>query len=233
MLFSSLSFILIFLPLSFLLLIVSSFISKYKSVYALIFVSFVFYACWNGYILPVLIISILLNFIIAKIIMDGRSRSSDRAAHFVLFFGICGNLSALFYYKYSYFFLSSVGAVFGANFGAEEVILPLGISFFTFQQIGYLVSAGRGNLVKHDFKEYVLFVSFFPQLIAGPIILQQEFFPQIRRSSFLSFRSMDLAIGLTIFAVGLFKKTVIADGLDVYTSPFYASVASGDGISHV
>jgi alginate O-acetyltransferase complex protein AlgI len=230
MLFNSFSFIFLFFPFVFILLKALSFYSKELSIYMLILFSCVFYGSWNYEFLPILIISVLLNYFVKIIIQNQKSNSNHYNANIILFFGISGNLAALFYYKYSYFVISGLGLAFNSDFGAEKVILPLGISFFTFQQIGYLISAGRGTLLTHSFKEYALFVTFFPQLIAGPIVLQQEFFPQIRRRAFLSFRSIDIALGLTIFAIGLFKKTVIADSISDYTSPFYLSVASGGSI---
>ena len=230
MLFNSFSFIFLYLPILCILLKIFSFFSKEFSIYILILFSCFFYGIWNFELLPILITSVLLNYFVKTIIQNQENKKNHQNAKIILIIGILGNLSALFYYKYSYFVMSEFGSAFGSNFGAEKVILPLGISFFTFQQIGYLISAGRGTMLKHSFKEYALFVTFFPQLIAGPIVLQQEFFPQLRRRAFLSFRSIDVALGLTIFAIGLFKKTVIADNISNYTSPFYLIISSGGSI---
>jgi len=117
------------------------------------------------------------------------------------------------------------------NFHLETIILPLAISFFTFQQITYLVDAYRGETREYNFLHYGLFVSFFPQLIAGPIVHHREMLPQFSNNSIYKPNHENLAIGFIFFFIGLFKKVVIADGLAIYASPIFIMVANGDAIS--
>jgi len=115
----------------------------------------------------------------------------------------------------------------GTNFILETIILPLGISFFTFTQIAYLVDAHRGLAHEYSFLHYALFVTFFPHLIAGPILHHKEMMPQFARSDIYRLKAEHLAVGLTIFALGLFKKVVLADGVAVYATPVFAAAQAG------
>ncbi len=121
------------------------------------------------------------------------------------------NTAVIFYFKYYNFFIENINAVFHRSFEMKQILLPLGISFFTFQQISYLVDAYRGETKDYGFDEYALFVSFFPQLVAGPIVLHNEVIPQFRRQENRYVIMQNLARGVYIFALGLFKKLLIAD----------------------
>ena len=125
------------------------------------------------------------------------------------------------------FFVDNLNSISGSNIVFEQVILPLAISFFTFQQIAYLVDTYRGETREYSFLHYCLFVTFFPQLIAGPIVHHKEMLPQFAKDSLYRLRSKNLAIGFTIFAIGLFKKVMIADNISVYATPVFSAAEAG------
>src|ERR1700753_224489 len=140
--------------------------------------------------------------------------------------GVTLNLALLCYFKYTNFIFDSISALSGAPLPFVNVVLPLGISFFTFQQIAYLVDVMRGAKVERDIVAYTLFVSFFPHLIAGPLVHHAEMIPQFKRGR--TGRSAVLAArGLAIFAAGLFKKVVVADNLAQFVSPVFAHLDAG------
>ena len=141
--------------------------------------------------------------------------------------GVIVNLSILGYYKYANFFIDNFNTLANTNIILNEIILPLGISFFTFQQITYLVDAYYKETKEYSFLHYCLFVTFFPQLIAGPIVHHKEMMPQFVKNTIYKIRSKNLAIGLTIFALGLFKKVIIADGISVYSIPVFNAAEAG------
>jgi D-alanyl-lipoteichoic acid acyltransferase DltB (MBOAT superfamily) len=129
----------------------------------------------------------------------------------LLTFGVIANLSLLGYFKYADFFISNINALVGSDIGLLHLALPLAISFFTFQQVAYLVDSYRGETAEYDFLNYALFVTFFPQLIAGPIVHHKEMMPQFANKWNLVKNYKNIALGLFIFSIGLFKKVVIAD----------------------
>ena len=145
-------------------------------------------------------------------------------------FGVALNLALLCYFKYTNFIFDSLNTLTGAPLPFFNIVLPLGISFFTFQQIAYLVDVMRGARVERDIVSYTLFVSFFPHLIAGPLVHHAEMIPQFKRGR--TGRSAVLAArGLAIFAAGLFKKVVIADNLAQFVSPVFAHLDAGGGVT--
>ena len=145
-------------------------------------------------------------------------------------FGVALNLALLCYFKYTNFIFDSINTLTGAPLPFFNIVLPLGISFFTFQQIAYLVDVMRGAKVERDIVSYTLFVSFFPHLIAGPLVHHAEMIPQFKRGR--TGRSAVLAArGLAIFAAGLFKKVVIADNLAQFVSPVFAHLDAGGGVT--
>lgn len=170
--------------------------------------SFVFYAYDNLYYLALLAGSILVNWLISLYM---NKSASDKNRKVTLVFGILVDVAVIFYFKYYDFFISNMNALFKADFNLRHIVLPLGISFFTFQQISYLVDTFRGETKEYSFVEYVAFVSFFPQLVAGPIVLHGELITQYRDESRWKISADSLANGLYVFAMGLFKKVIIAD----------------------
>lgn len=145
----------------------------------------------------------------------------------VLIVGVVGNLGLLAYFKYANFFVYNFNALTGENIVLDQIILPLAISFFTFQQIAYLFDLYQGEAKEYDFLHYCLFVTFFPQLIAGPIVHHKEMLPQFARDTFYKLKAQHLAVGFTIFFMGLFKKVVVADGIAVHATPVFESAELG------
>jgi len=142
--------------------------------------------------------------------------------------GIVGDLALLGYYKYANFFVDSISLALGTHWGFAEIILPLGISFFTFTQIAFVVDAARGEAKEFDFIHYGLFVTYFPHLIAGPVLHHKEMMPQFGQASTYRFNHEFFTVGLTVFVIGLFKKVVLADGVAPYAAPLFAAAEAGE-----
>jgi alginate O-acetyltransferase complex protein AlgI len=224
MLFSSYVFLFQFLPVVALAFAAARRYSPRCGILALAFSSLIFYAAWKPIYLLVLVASIGVNFWLGLKMEDPPRRRRIGTL------GVAVNLAALCYFKYTNFLFDSLTTLTGAPLPFVNVILPLGISFFTFQQIAYLVDVMRGAKVERDIVSYTLFVSFFPHLIAGPLVHHAEMIPQFKRAR--SGRSSVLAArGLAIFAAGLFKKVVIADNLAQFVSPVFAHLDAGGGVT--
>lgn len=205
MLFNSYIFILFFLPVT----LIGYFALNHfnKNTLAKVFLlgmSLWFYGYFNYTYLLVIISSIAVNYTVVHKMKNGNKRVW-------LMLGLLFDIGMLFYFKYFDFFLSNVNAVFHLNFNMRNILLPLGISFFTFQQISYVVDAYRGETDKETFLDYAVFVTFFPQLIAGPIVTHDELIPQIRDRKNQNPDYENLSKGLMIFTAGLFKKVIVAD----------------------
>ena len=208
MLFNSYIFILLFLPLALLGYYGLNSLGKYKLANGfLLGMSLWFYGYFHPAYLLILCLSIAGNFLLAKA-MQALEGAGKKA---LLILGICANIGVIFYYKYFNFFLENVNALFGASFTLRNILLPLGISFFTFQQVSFLIDSYRGETKDYSFGEYALFVAFFPQLVAGPIVLHHEMIPQFRDPQRRQFSAEWFSHGLFIFSLGLFKKVIIAD----------------------
>ena len=222
MLFNSADFLFAFLPLALIGYFLLGMMGGLASRIWLCLASLVFYAWWNPAFLIVLICSILFNFGTSLLIgrADGRARTLWLAT------GVTGNLATLAWYKYA-MWLS--GVLVGAGVPVAPlsgIALPLGISFFTFTQIGYLIDVKEGVAKERGFVNYALFVTFFPHLIAGPILHHREVMPQFADRAIDRFDRGHFAIGMTVFLVGLFKKTVIADGLQPIVATGYGQSAT-------
>lgn len=168
--------------------------------------SLFFYSWWNINYLPLILLSIVFNYLLSDVLVTKKEpKNNFLSKKLILIFGISCNLLLLAYFKYADFFIT--------NF---NLVLPLAISFFTFQQITYLVDSYRGEIEERNFLNYALFVSFFPQLIAGPIVYYRELVPQFSslRTKVKNYRN--IALGLFIFSIGLFKKVVIADTFAIW-----------------
>nr|WP_321266210.1 MBOAT family O-acyltransferase [uncultured Sulfurimonas sp.] len=218
MLFNSYEFIFAFLPLTF--LIYFFLLHKRLLVGAkgfLVFASLFFYSWWNIAYLPLILISMLFNFVVGNSLNSNFNKIRLHKKS-LLTFGIIANLSLLGYFKYADFFISNINSVVDANLTMLNLALPLAISFFTFQQIAYLVDSFRQETAEYDFLNYALFVTFFPQLIAGPIVHHKEMMPQFASRWNLVKNYKNIALGLFIFSIGLFKKVVIADTFAVWAT---------------
>lgn len=218
MIFSSPKFILLFLPLAF---FGYFFLNRLRLVLAgkawLVAVSLFFYAYWNIAYLPLLLGSIFFNFAVGtSLSRDPASSRSWFSPRFVLGAGIVANLGLLGYFKYADFLIDNINTAFDIGLNLPQILLPLGISFFTFTQIAYLVDSYRGEAKEYDFLNYALFVTFFPHLIAGPILHHREMMSQFASRWTLAVRYRNIALGLFIFSIGLFKKVVIADTFAVW-----------------
>jgi len=226
MLFNSYEFIFIFLPV---VLIVFHLIGKRGhhriAIAWLVGASLFFYGWWNPAYLGLMIFSILFNYSIGMSLSNSLSYKLSSKA--ILTIGVAVNLAVLGYYKYANFFIDNLNALSESNLILHNVILPLAISFFTFQQIAYLVDAYRRETKEYSFLRYCLFVTFFPQLIAGPIVHHKEMLPQFAKDIVYKLRSKHLAVGITIFALGLFKKVVLADGVSIYATPVFDAAEAG------
>jgi alginate O-acetyltransferase complex protein AlgI len=183
-----------------------------------------FYGWWNPIYLLLIVPLIVANFALAASIVP-RAGRRQRAAKLLLVFGVVLNLATLGYFKYANFFVDNLNAVAGLDLVLGKVVLPIGISFFTFQKIAFLVDAYRGKVDRLNFVDYALFVTFFPQLIAGPIVHHSEVIRQFRERATVSMPTV--ALGVTIFTIGLAKKVMLADTAALYASPLFDAVAAG------
>jgi len=169
----------------------------------------------------------LFNYSIGVALSNQRKRENAIVKKGILILGVATNLGALGYFKYANFFVDTVNRLFGTPFHPDKIILPLAISFFTFNQLAYLADAYSGAAREYNFLHYCLFVTFFPHLIAGPIVHHKEMLPQFSSKSIYRYNSQDVAIGLTFFFMGLFKKVVIADSVAGYAIPVFKASAQG------
>ena len=234
MLFNSYEFIFAFLPVT---LILFFYFSKLKltklALIWLIATSFFFYSYWNiftpdgnpGYVL-LIVISIIFNHKIGSLIASANP--PGKKAKYLLILGIIINLSVIAYYKYTPFLLSIFNDITPAKIELNNIILPLAISFYTFTQIAYLVDAYRGELRENNYNllEYSLFVIFFPQLIAGPILRHNELIPQFYKLKNFCFSQKNFALGATLFSIGLSKKVLIADNLSPWVGTIFTNTAN-------
>jgi D-alanyl-lipoteichoic acid acyltransferase DltB (MBOAT superfamily) len=172
-----------------------------------------------------LFVSIVVNFGIGRTLQKiARERGAPSRA--LLIVGLARNLSLLGYFKYANFFVDNIDAAFGVHLELARIVLPIGISFFTFQKVAFLVDSYTNKVEQHDFVDFCLFVMFFPQLIAGPIVHFSEVIPQFSRAA--SPPALDrFALGVTVFAIGLAKKVIIADALAVHASSVFDAAAAG------
>lgn len=171
-----------------------------------------FYGYFNASYLLIMLFSIVFNYGVYLLMMkSGEDAPLWKNKKTIMLAGVGANILLLFYFKYYDFFVENVNAVFGSSFALKHILLPLGISFFTFQQISFLVDTYRGELKDCNFVDYALFVSFFPQLIAGPIVTHDEMFPQFKEMGQKKFDEENFLRGLFIFVIGMGKKVLIAD----------------------
>jgi alginate O-acetyltransferase complex protein AlgI len=196
----------------------------------LIVASFIFYGFWIPAYLLLLTASILFNHVIARAVMRGPEPGMRRA---LTALGIVLNLALIGFYKYAAFLVESFNWTLQAEFAVPDIVLPIGISFFTFQQISLLVDAYKGRVGQLRFWDHVLFISFFPQLIAGPIVRQHDMLPQLAARRDWTLRADFVAIGIALFAFGLFKKTVLIDPFVPYLDLVYQAAASGEAVGFV
>jgi D-alanyl-lipoteichoic acid acyltransferase DltB (MBOAT superfamily) len=218
MLFNSYEFIFVFLPITFGIYFYLNTKGKDRlSKIVLVFASLLFYSWWNVKYLPLIVGSILFNYAIGKLLRELDTNKSLLKKE-LLIFGLVVNVALLGYFKYADFFIENINTLFDSKIALLHLMLPLAISFFTFQQIAYLVDSYKMETKEYDFLNYTLFVTFFPQLIAGPIVHHKEMMPQFAQKENLKINYHNILIGLFIFSMGLFKKVVIADTFAVWAT---------------
>jgi D-alanyl-lipoteichoic acid acyltransferase DltB (MBOAT superfamily) len=247
MLFNTPEYFLLFLPVS---IIVYFFFSKRRYFAAsklwLLLCSLFFYCYWKFDYIWILLGSIVFNFVIGSILSKEANADEDATKlgvkdnqnsdertlknrvcstkrKLILIFGVLANVALLGYYKYTDFLISDLNLLLGTSYELVHIVLPLAISFFTFQQIAYLVDSYKGLTKEYDFVSYAVFVSFFPQLIAGPIVHHKDLIPQFFKARNLFLNYKNLCFGLFIFTIGLIKKAIIADKFAIWVGDGFDS----------
>lgn len=230
-LFNSPAFLLLFLPITWGVFFAMRRAGRIGGMVNLLLLSsLVFYGAWQPTYLILLGTSIVFNHVLGAIIARSRTRSRDRAGGW-LALGVLANLGALGWFKYANFADRNLAQLLDLGWQLEPIALPLGISFFTFQQIAYLVDLRRGVIQSHGLRDYSLFVCYFPQLIAGPIVHYRELQPQFGEGLVRQPLAGPFAIGLTALALGLSKKVLIADGLASVATPVFVHADVGRAVS--
>jgi alginate O-acetyltransferase complex protein AlgI len=230
-LFNSYEFIFFFLPVTAgVFYFFGRFVSKTLAIRWLILASLLFYAWWRPLNVLLITPSILINFGLARLLLQLLQRDKRGLVKATLIVGIAFNVAFLGYFKYANFFVGAVDDALGTNYVLDRIILPLGISFITFQKIAFLVDVAAKRVVSFTLQDYCLFVLFFPQLIAGPIVHYREVMPQFQRAA-CRYDKDNVAVGITLFFAGLFKKTFLADGIAPMVTAIYGQSTAGHSIS--
>ncbi len=226
MLFNSYEFIFLFLPFT----LLGYYLLTYKwprenvSLGFLVIMSLFFYGWWNYKYLFLLLTSLFVNYSIGRVV-----RKKVGASRLILALGIAFNIALICYFKYLNFFIDIVSSFTSISISTQNILLPLAISFFTFQQISFLVESYQGKIKNDDPLSYILFVTFFPQLIAGPIVHHQEIIPQFENNKGKGVTWEDIGCGVIFFIYGLFKKVIIADTVAGYSNNLFdVAVKQGD-----
>jgi len=218
LLFNSFEFIFAFLPITFLIYFYlnSKRLTEASKAF-LVFSSLFFYSWWNISYLLIILVSMLFNYVLGVSLSKNKEHTKVNKK-VLLTFGVVANVGLLGYFKYADFLIENINVVLDGNIPLLHLALPLAISFFTFQQIAYIVDSYRGETREYDFLNYANFVTFFPQLIAGPIVHHAEMMPQFAKAKNKVKSYRNIAIGLFIFSMGMFKKVVIADAFSVWAT---------------
>jgi alginate O-acetyltransferase complex protein AlgI len=216
MTFTSYSFILIFLPLVAIIYFgINKYISAVSARFFLLASSLSFMGLWNVYCAFILILSVLFNYFCGLAVSNSVENLNNRRKKIIFLMAIIGNVLLLGFFKYTNFLLTSINSLFLTNFGVLNLIIPIGISFYTFMQIAWITDVYRHGGFRYDFISYCLYVTFFPYVISGPIAYHKEIIPQLESGETAKFNIDNLCRGLFIFSIGLFKKTAIADTLAI------------------
>ena len=232
MLFNSYIFLLFFLPFTWCIYYILNHFKCYRFAQgALVAASFVFYGYEDYHLCFILLGTILVNYLFHYLFLEKIKSSWLRKG--LLITGICANFGLLFYFKYFNFLLENLNRFAGGDFTMKNIVMPLGISFFTFQQVSFVVDSYKWEVERVDFLDYALFVSFFPQLVAGPIVLHGEMIPQFRDTSKKKIQFDSLIAGLEYLIIGFAKKVLIADQFARICDAGYAALAELNSISAV
>lgn len=233
MLFNSLAFIFLFLPVVLAGYFILGRRSSIGAAAWLTLASLFFYGWWNPMYVGLLVLSMVFNYRMGLGIVLARAEGSSARARRLLIFALVADLALLAYYKYASFFVDNLNATLQTQLSLGEIILPLGISFFTFTQIAFLVDAYQGKAREYSFVHYALFVTYFPHLIAGPILHHAEMMPQFARREIYRPDAGKMAAGVTLFVLGLTKKVLIADGVGQYVAPVFDAARGGAALTFV
>ena len=231
MIFNSYVFIFAFLPV---VIFVFYSLGRYSHHLAMLWLtaaSLFFYGWWDARFVGLLLGSIFFNYSMGYLIGHTMTQSNHRSKT-LLIISIVTNLSLLGYFKYANFFMDNINFLTtnflsGSAINITKVFLPLGISFFTFTQLAFLVDTYQGKVKETNFVHYTLFVTYFPHLIAGPVLHHKEMMPQFSLRDNCKVNWDNIAIGLTIFIMGLAKKVLLADSLGEYATPIFEAVKAG------
>lgn len=197
----------------------------------LVMASIYFYAQGSGNFVVLFIADILINFTIGSMIMKANKNGAVWLKRLLLTIGLLLNIAFLGYYKYANFAIENINLISGQAFPLLEIALPLGISFYTFQLIAFLVDCYRGYTKDTPIIDFLVFITFFPQLIVGPIVHHADIMPQVQDKKMRLFNSANLMLGMFLFSIGCAKKIMLADPLTGYAASFYADPAIGDTLS--
>ena len=227
MIFSSYGFILAFFPITLAgYFFLQRFAGDRLSKWWLIIASLVFYGMGDARFVPVLFGTAVFNFFIGFYLR--RCRENRRIALPLLILGLAENLGLLFYFKYTNFFLENLNRFFGADFTLLHLILPLGISFYSFQLISYLVDTYKEGTEPSSFTDYMVFVTFFPQLIVGPVIHYEGMIPQLKAPDLHVIKPDLIMQGILLFSIGCAKKILLADMMIEHAQTFYNVMGNGN-----
>lgn len=229
MLFNSFEFIFLFLPITLIIFFLLGrkvrYVKQQIPMLWLVIASLFFYGWWKPLNLPLIALSMFANYSLGYLLGNIVEKPSYKKI--LLLIGTIFNLGLICYFKYSGFLVKNINQLFNLNIEWPSLVIPLAISFYTFQQIAYLVDAYRGQTKEYNITQYIFFVCFFPQLIAGPIVHHKEVLPQFEQASIYKFSHQALAIGLTVFIAGLFKKVIFADRISEYSNLAFAAASQG------
>ena len=229
MLFNSYEFIFLFLPVTLAVYFLAGRSGNTRLAFGwLLVASLFFYAYWHFANIAIIIVSVCFNYWLGRRVIQ-EAPASRRRLYTGL--GIAANLALLGYFKYANFFVNNWNALGAPTIHLQRIVLPIAISFFTFQQIVFLVEAYRGKAGDYDFLHYALLVTFFPHLIAGPIVHYREMLTQFNRPSVARFQSSHFAVGVTIFCIGLAKKVILADSAAPFANAVFGAAKSGASLT--
>lgn len=232
MLFNATEFIFLFLPIT---LILFFWLGSHRGVRPaiawLVAASLFFYGYFKPAYLLLIGASIVCNYLLGLAIDKLKRDGKQKTAKWVMIAGVVANLGSIALFKYADFIIANVNSLAGTSTPELGLLLPLAISFFTFQQIAYLADAYSNDVVERNFLDYTLFVTFFPQLIAGPIVHHTEMLPQFKQPGIGKINGENIAVGLSIFSLGLFKKVIIADNIATFSDPVFAAALAGESLT--
>lgn len=225
MIFSSYRFLLVFLPI---VAVGYGILNKFRFYYLskiwLILASMFFYSQGSPDFFPFFMGSVFANYVAGTTLCRMQSDEQKWQRKLLLIVAVLANVALLGYYKYYDFFVENVNALAGTEFALKNIVLPIGISFFTFQLIAFLVDSYRGETTEYQVVDYLLFITFFPQLIVGPIVHHKEITPQFQNEENMKLNYHNIALGIFVFSIGCAKKMILADPLNNGAAEFYSSI---------